>query len=140
MSLFGILNSAAAALRNTQTQIGTVSDNIGNSNSPTYVSRNAVLTESDPQAGGVDTVQIERAVDKALQQETLQQSPASSNSTYINSIYSQLEQLDGSASGTPSLVSAMQNFTAAFQALQATPESTTAQQQVITAGEGLATT
>ncbi len=140
MSLFGILNSAAAALRNTQTQIGTVSDNIGNSNSPTYVSRNAVLTESDPQAGGVDTVQIERAIDTALQQETLQQSTASSNSTYINNIYSQLEQLDGSASGTPSLVSAMQNFTSAFQALQATPESATAQQQVITAGQGLAET
>jgi len=140
MSLFGILNSAAAALRNTQTQIGTVSDNIGNSNSPTYVSRNAVLTESDPQAGGVDTVQIQRAVDTALQQELLQQSSAGSNQSYINNIYSQLEQLDGSASGTPSLVSAMQNFTAAFQALQATPESATAQQQAITAGQGLAET
>jgi flagellar hook-associated protein 1 len=140
MSLFGILNSAAAALRNTQTQIGTVSDNIANANSPSYVSRNAVLTESDPQAGGVDTVQIQRAVNTALQQEFLQQSTAGSNQSYINNIYSQLEQLDGSASGTPSLVSAIQNFTAAFQALQATPESATAQQQAISAGQGLAET
>jgi len=140
MSLFGILNSTAAALRNTQTQIGTVSDNIGNSNSTTYVSRNAVLTETDPQSGGVDTVQIERAVDTALQGEYFQQSSSSSNASYINNIYSQLEQLDGSDSGTPSLVSAMQNFTAAFQALQATPSSTTAQAQVISAGQGLAET
>jgi flagellar hook-associated protein 1 len=140
MSLFAILNSAANALRNTQTQIGTVSDNIGNSNSASYVARQANLTESDPQAGGVDTVQITRAVNIALQQEFLQQNSAASNQNFINNIYNQLEQLDGSSTGTPNLVSAMQNFTSAFQALQATPESATAQQAVIQAGEGLAQT
>src|ERR1700722_8346544 len=130
MSLFAILNSAANSLLNTQTQIGTVSDNIANSNSTGYVARNANLTESDPQAGGLDTVQITRAVNTALQQELLQQNSSTANQSFINNIYNQLEQLDGSSTGTPSLVSAMQNFTSAFQALQATPESATAQQAV----------
>jgi flagellar hook-associated protein 1 FlgK len=136
MSLFGIINQATTALLNTQTQIGTVSDNIANSNSPTYVARQTNLQEQDP-SGGLDTVQITRAVNTALQQELLQQSGTASSQSFINNIYSQLEQLDGSSTGTPTLVSAMQNFTSAFQALQATPESTTSQQAVIEAGQGL---
>lgn len=140
MSLFGILNTASAALLNTQTQIGTVSNNIGNSNTPNYVARQAITIESDPAAGGTDTVQINRAINTTLQQEYLQQSTTSANQSYVNSIYTQLEQLDGSAAGTPSLPAAMQQFTAAFQALQTTPSAATAQQGVITAGQNLVQT
>ena len=140
MSLFGILNTATAALLNTQTQIGTVSDNIGNSNSTNYTARQATVIESDPAAGGTDRVVINRTINASLQQEFLSLSTGSANASVINNIYTQLEQLDGSSTGTPSLVSAMQQFTAAFQALQATPESTTAQQGVINAGQGLVQT
>jgi flagellar hook-associated protein 1 len=140
MSLFGILNTAAASLLNTQTQIGTVSDNIGNSNSTSYVNRQATLVESNPASGGTDQVLITRAVNTALQQEYLQQSTASSGQTFVNNIYTQLEQLDGSAAGTPSLTSAMQEFTAAFQALQATPADASAQANVIQAGKTLVQT
>ena len=140
MSLFGIINNAAASLLNTQTQIGTVSDNIGNSNSTSYVNRQATLIEANPASGGTDQVLITRAVNTALQQDFLQQSTTSSNQTFINNIYTQLEQLDGSASGTPSLSSAMQNFTAAFQALQVTPSDAAAQANVIQAGQSLVQT
>jgi flagellar hook-associated protein 1 FlgK len=137
MSLFGILNTATSALLNTQTQIGTVSDNIGNSNSPNFVARQATQIESNPASGGTDTVLITRAVNTALQQEFLQQTTAAGGQSVTNNIYTQLEQLDGSSTGTPVLASAMQAFTSAFQALQATPESTTAQDQVVQAGQGL---
>jgi|GEM_PF-4721771 flagellar hook-associated protein 1 FlgK len=140
MSLFGILNRASASLLDTQTQIGTVSDNIGNSNSPNYVARQATLVEANPVSGGTDQVVVSRAVDTTLQQEVLQQSTASANQTFVNNLYTQLEQLDGSASGTPSLTSAMQEFTTAFQALQATPGSTTTQQEAVQAGQTLVST
>jgi flagellar hook-associated protein 1 len=140
MSLFGILNTTSLALRNTQTQIGTISDNIGNANTPNFVARQATVIEGDPASGGTDQVQITRAVNTALQQEFLQQSSSSANQSFVNTIYTQLEQLDGSASGTPSLTQAVEQFTAAFQALQATPESATTQQQVIQAGQNLTQT
>src|ERR1700689_2104182 len=99
MSLFGVLNSASAALSNTQTQISTVSNDIGNSNTPNFVNQQANTVENNP--GGADQVVISRAVNTTLQQELLQQSTASANQTFTNNIYTQLEQLDGSASGTP---------------------------------------
>ncbi|MGB8842717.1 MAG: flagellar hook-associated protein FlgK [Aliidongia sp.] len=140
MSLLGIINNSAAALANTQTQIGVVSNNIGNSNSPNFVARQANLIESNPASGGTDQVQITRAVNTTLQQELLQQSTLSSNQTFTNNIYTQLEQLDGSASGTPSLTAATQGFTTAFQALEADPGSVPSQQGVIQAGQTLAQT
>jgi flagellar hook-associated protein 1 FlgK len=138
MSLFGILNSTSAALANNQTQIGTVSNDIANSNTPNFVNQQANTVETTP--GAADQVVISRAVNTTLQQELLQQSTLSANQTFTNNIYTQLEQLDGSASGTPALSSAMQAFTAAFQALQATPASPTTQQDVIQAGQTLAQT
>jgi flagellar hook-associated protein 1 FlgK len=137
MSLFGILNTATTALLNTQTQIATVSDNVNNSNASNFVARQATLVDTTPASGDTDTVQISRAVNTALQSEVLQQTTSSGGQSFINNIYTQLEQLDGASSGTPILTSAMESFTAAFQALQATPESTTTQNEVIQAGQTL---
>jgi flagellar hook-associated protein 1 FlgK len=140
MSLFGIINNASSALANTQTQIGVVSDNIGNANSPNFVARQATLIESNPASGGTDQVLVTRAVNTPLQQEFLQQSTLSGNQSFTNGIYTQLEQLDGSASGTPSLTAAMQGFSGAFQALEASPASVPLQQGVIQAAQTLTQT
>jgi flagellar hook-associated protein 1 len=140
MSLFGIINSSSAALANTQAQIGVVTSNIGNSNSPNFVARQASLIESNPASGGTDQLVVTRAVNTTLQQEFLQQSTLSSNQSFTNGIYTQLEQLDGSASGTPSLSAATQGFTGAFQALEADPASIPLQQGVIQAGQTLTQT
>ncbi len=139
MGLLSILNSAAQSLLNVQTQLNTVSNNISNANSPNYTQRNATVVEEDPSAdNGFDQIVVNRAVNTTLQQEVLNQSSTSAQSTFVNGIYTQLEQLDGSSSGTPTLSAALQSFVSAVQAFQATPEDQPAQQQVIQAGQNFA--
>lgn len=135
MSLFSIIDRAAQSLLNTQTQIGVVSDNISNSQNSGYVARNTSLVDS---AGGDQVVDVSRQVNQALQQSLLGQTTATTGTSYLNSIYQQLEQLSGSASGTPTLTSAMQALVTAFQNYAAEPGSQTTQTAVIQAASGLA--
>jgi flagellar hook-associated protein 1 FlgK len=136
MGLLSILNTAANSLLNVQTQINTVSDNVGNSNTPNFASRTATVVENNPT--GADSVVIGRAVNTTLQQEVFAQSSASAGATFTNNIYTQLEQLDGSASGTPTLSSTLESFVNAVSNFQATPEDQSSQQQVIQAGQNFA--
>jgi flagellar hook-associated protein 1 FlgK len=130
-SLFGIISNATQSLFNVQTQIGVVADNIGNANSPNFTARQATTIEQNPETGGTDVVAITRAVNNTLQQEVLAQSNDAAKKTSVDQLYTQLEQLDGSASGTPSLSGALQQFVNAFKAFQATPEDTAVQGNVV---------
>jgi flagellar hook-associated protein 1 len=138
MGLFAIINSATQSLLNVQTQINTVSDNVGNANTPNYNARTATTIEEDP-VNGTDRVVITRAVNSTLQQEVLGQTSASGQANFVNNIYTQLEQLDGAANGTPTLSAALQTFVDAVKNFQATPEDQSAQQQVIQSGQNFAT-
>ncbi|GGF21478.1 flagellar hook-associated protein FlgK [Aliidongia dinghuensis] len=141
MSLLSILSNATNALLNSQAQINVVSSNIGNAQNPNYSQRSAVVIDKTQQnGGGNEVVDVQRAVDGTLQANYLNNVTDSAAKTTINQLYTQLEQLTGSSTNSPVLTSAMQAFQNAWQALQATPEDKTTQQQVITSAQSLVQT
>jgi len=138
MGLLSILSNATSALLNTQTQINVTSSNIGNAQNPNYSQRNTVLTNESPENGGsTQVVDVTRAVDGTLQTNYLNQTTNSAATTTVSQLYTQLEQLTGSSTESPVLTSALQTFQDAWQALQATPEDTTIQAQVLTSAQSL---
>ena len=141
MSLLSILSNATNALLNTQSQINVVSSNIGNAQNPNYSQRSADVIDKSPQnGGGTEVVNVQRAVDGTLQTNYLNQTTNGGASNVINQLYTQLEQLTGSSSASPVLGTALQTFQNAWEALQATPEDTSTQQQVINSAQNLVNT
>lgn len=141
MSLFSILSNATTALLNTQAQINVVSSNIGNAQNPNYSQRSANVIDKSPQNGGsTQIVDVTRAVDGTLQTNYLNQTTNAAASKTVSQLYTQLEQLTGSSTVSPVLSSALQSFQNAWQALQATPEDTNVQAQVLTSAQSLVNT
>jgi flagellar hook-associated protein 1 FlgK len=141
MSLLSILSNATTALLNSQAQINVVSSNIGNAQNPNYSQRSADVIDKTPQNGGAtEVVDVQRAVDGTLQTDYLNQTTNNAAANAIAQLYTQLEQLTGSSTASPSLSTAMQTFQAAWQALQATPEDKTTQQQVVNSAQALVST
>ncbi len=140
MSLFGILGNAAAALANAQAQINTVSQNVSNAQSPTYVNRSTVLVDSAPGSGAPRVVDVSRAVDASAQQDLLKQTTTQGQKDFVNQIYQQLEQLSGASASKPLLSDAVNQFTAAFKTYQAQPEDKAAQANVIATAQNLTQT
>ena len=141
MSLLSILSNATSALLNSQAQINVVAQNIGNAQNPNYSQRNTTVIDKSPQnGGGNQIVDVTRAVDGTLQTNYLDQTTNGAGANAINKLYTQLEQLTGSSTASPVLSSAMQAFQNAWQALQATPEDKTTQQQVISSAQTLVST
>jgi len=141
MSLLSILSNATNALINSQAQINVVSSNIGNAQNPNYSQRNANVIDKSPQnGGGTEVVDVQRAVDGTLQTNYLNQTTNGGAANVINQLYTQLEQLTGSSTASPALGTALQTFQNAWEALQATPEDTSTQQQVINSAKSLVST
>jgi flagellar hook-associated protein 1 len=140
-SLSDIIGAASNALRVAQAQINVVSDNIGNAQSPNYSKRTSVIEDLVQGAGGgAKIVSIQRAVAPALQADQLVQTADSSGASALSALYTSLEQLTGSSTGTPLLSSAMSKLQSAWQAFQASPENNSAEQAVVTAGKALVDT
>ena len=141
MSLLSILSNATNALLNSQAQINVVSSNIGNAQNPNYSQRSADVVDKSPQnGGGTEVVDVSRAVDGTLQTNYLNQTTNSASANAVNQLYTQLEELTGASTSSPVLSSALQTFQNAWQALQATPEDTTAQAQVLNSAQALVNT
>ncbi|HLZ65215.1 MAG TPA: flagellar basal body rod C-terminal domain-containing protein [Aliidongia sp.] len=141
MSLLSILSNATNALLNSQAQINVVSTNIGNAQNPNYSQRSADVIDKTPQnGGGTQVVDVTRAVDNTLQNNYLGQTTNAAAANTVNQLYTQLEQLTGSSTASPVLSSALQTFQNAWAALQATPEDTTAQAQVLNSAQALVST
>ena len=136
MSLLSIIGNISQALGNAQQEIGVVSNNIGNAQNTSYVSESATVV--DTAAGAV--IDVSPNIDQTLEQEMFAQSAVANGQGYLSQVYQQLEQLDGSSSGTPSLSSAAGGLVSAFQAYDASPDSTSAQQGVLQAAEQLVST
>src|SRR5260370_42130718 len=107
-----------------QAQIKVVSDNIGNAQSPNYSKGTSVIVDLvQGVGGGAKIVSIQRAVEPALQADQLVQTADSAGAGALSALYTSLEQLTGSSTGTPLLSSAMSNLQSAWQAFQASPEN-----------------
>jgi flagellar hook-associated protein 1 FlgK len=140
-TLFAALGTASNALDVMEKAIGVVQNNVANASTPGYVTQTLSLNAAsfDPsnhvwgglQAGTTQTARnmfAEQSVWSANQQVGSAAQQASS----LQALQSNFD-----VSGTSGIPSALSSLYSAFSAWTTTPSSTTAQQQVITAAEGL---
>ncbi len=141
MSLTGALNAAVSSLKVNQAAIQLVSANVAHANDPGYV-RKTISRESlnlgNDQIGGVAIGSYQNAVSISLRKqfETL---TARTGTTDAQTEYlSRIQDLFGTSADKAQLTSLLNEFTAAWQAFQASPESSAAQSQVISLGDRFA--
>ncbi len=134
--LFSAINSATAGLRAIQTDLKLVSDNVARADDPTRT-RHSVARQTGP-SGAIVGVSFQRRTDNALQAQLNQAIASDAGGSTRNAYLSRVGEALGTAFGEPPLQVAMQQFAEAWRSLQTTPESNTAQLQVIQLGERVA--
>lgn len=142
MTISSILSSAMSALQTNTAALKVVSDNVANINTQGYSRR--VVNQTTQVAGGgltgVDIADIQRVTDQFLQAETLSASAGSAQYSAQSDIYTQLNGLLGSPGDGNSLGSQLDNIFSALATASQAPNTSTSQQSVLTALQGLATT
>ena len=142
MSLNGILASAMSALQTNTAALKVVSDNVANINTQGYA-RRVVNQQTQVNGGalsGVDIADVQRVVDQFLQAETLSANAGASQYGAQSDIYTQLNGLLGQPGDGTSVMSKLDNIFAALGTASQAPSSSTSQQSVLTALQGLAST
>jgi flagellar hook-associated protein 1 FlgK len=137
------LRTAMSGLRTVQKGLDTVSSNIANADTPGYTRK--VLTQStvvtsQGQSVGVQTGNIEREVDTALQRETLTQESRVSNLEVLDQYLGQIEMLHGDPEQETSLGNVVNQMRDGFAKLMDTPNSIPLQNDVISLADNLART
>jgi flagellar hook-associated protein 1 FlgK len=140
--LNGILSSALTALQTSQAALRTVSNNVANVNTEGYVRRvvNQEAQVSGTQLSGVDIADIQRVVDRFLNQEALAAQGTAAQYGAQNNIYTQLNGLIGQPGDGSALTSQLDDVFGALGAAALSPTSPSNQQNVLTAFQGLANT
>jgi flagellar hook-associated protein 1 FlgK len=140
MSLTGALNAAVASLRVNQANIQVLSANIAHVNDPNYTRKTLnreALTLGDTQIGSVGIASYSNAVSESLRKQMEMLIANNGTSAAQNDFMSRVQQLLGTSTDQAALPNLLSQFTAAWQTLQATPESSAAQTAVIRYGEQL---
>src|SRR5579863_9715327 len=140
MSLALSLQNAVSGLQAAQANLGLISSNIANAQTPGY-SRQLLPQEAidngDLGGGGVRTGVAERVTDQVLNSNLLTQNSLTSSASTLSSYFARVQDLFGTVSNNTSLNASLSNFTSSMQTLAATPEDTVAQSNVISNGQSL---
>ena len=140
MSLTQALSIALTGLRTSQQLIAVSSNNIANAQTAGYSVKSAVVSSVDyaGQMGGSSVTNYLRAADQALtenyNQATTQAGFSSTQNTYMTQVQAVLDSSDSN----PTLSDDIAQFSSAWSQYSASPETSTAQQTVIAAGNKLA--
>jgi len=140
MSLTGALNAAVASLRVNQASIQVLSANIAHVNDPNYTKKSLnreSLVLGDSQVGSVGIASYSTAVSESLRKQMESLIATNGASGAQDEFMSRVQHLLGTSSDQSALPNLLSQFTAAWQTLQATPESKAAQTAVIRYGEQL---
>lgn len=140
MSLTGALNAAVASLRVNQASIQVLSANIAHVNDPNYTKKSLVresVVLGDSQIGSVAVSSYSTAVSESLRKQMEALIANKGTSSTQNDLMSSVQQLLGTNTDQAALPNLLMEFTAAWQTLQATPESKAAQTAVIRLGQQL---
>lgn len=140
MSLTGALNAAVASLRVNQASIQVLSANIAHVNDPNYTKKTLnreSMVLGDTQVGSVAISSYSTAVSESLRKQMESLIASNGASGAQDEFMSRIQQLLGTSTDQAALPNLLSQFTAAWQALQATPESKAAQASVIRYGEQL---
>jgi flagellar hook-associated protein 1 FlgK len=135
MSLFNALSTAVSSVNSLNSAVRVVSDNVANSTNENYNRR--ITRFENLQFGGVEVADITRAANEGLQRDLYQQTTIAAGDEIRDKLYIQMEQLIGTINGQTPLVDEVERLRSAFKALEATPESDAAQNDVVIAGLGL---
>ena len=142
MSLDAALSGALSSLQTVQRQISVISNNINNANTPGYTKK-TVATESVGDGVtlvGVKVSDISRASDstllKSLNISIANEGMVSTQQQYLT----RLQGILGTGSNNVQLTSTIQTFAADWNLLQAEPESTALQSQIISDATAVANT
>ncbi len=141
MGLSQALSAALAGINVTQQGLSVIAGNVANANTPGYVdeSVNQAEVAMPGQAGvSVDTDGINRNLNTLLQSQLWTETSGDSYADTSAQIYQQLQQIYGTPGSASSFDAIYNNFTAALQALTASPSSYSAQTQVVGAAQQVA--
>ncbi len=141
-SLFGILDNSLEAIEAFQSALNVSQNNVSNASTPGYAAQIATFEAQpfDPsegltggvEAGPTQSSQNEYA-NQAVQSQLSQQGNYSAQSTALSSIQGLFD-----VSGQTGVVGDLNNLFTSFSAWAASPDSTAAQQQVLTSAQELA--
>jgi flagellar hook-associated protein 1 FlgK len=140
MGLSSALAIAMSGLRSTQAALSIISSNIGNAQTPGYVTQNANQIEV-PSGGfgaSVETTGVNRQLDLLVQSQLRTELGGGAYADQINNILGQLQSVYGTPGGDGTLETALSNFTSALQSLSSNPGDGSAQSVVLTAAQSLA--
>lgn len=141
MSLTGALNAALTSLKVTQAALQVTSANVAHANDPNYTAKRLDQKSVDlggQQIGGVDIAAYRSAVDIALKRQWESFISQSSLSEVQSNYLGRIGDLLGTNGDQTRLVTSVNGLIAAFQTLEANPDSAAARQSLLSAGQNLA--
>src|ERR1700704_7086236 len=140
MSLSSSLATAMTALRANQASVSIVSSNIGNAQTPGYVSRsiNQVAEATGDVGSSVRVTGVNRSLDQFVQSQLRSETSGGAYAAQMSSVLTQLQSVYGTPGQAGTLETAFSNFTAALQSLSTTSGSSSAQISAVTAAQNLA--
>jgi flagellar hook-associated protein 1 FlgK len=140
MSLGSALATAMSGLRANQAALSIVSSNIGNAQTPGYVSRsiNQVETTSGDAGASVSVTGVNRQLNQFVQSQLRSETSGGAYADQMASVLTQLQSVYGTPGDAGSLETAYSNFTTALQSLSTTSGSSSSQITAATAAQSLA--
>lgn len=133
MSLFGALNSATAGLRVFQANVKVVTDNVTQADNPNRTRHQ--LERTTDRTGRVVFATYSRQVEEALELRVRDATSKDGGDALRNTYLTRISDMFGMAQGQPNLTTIAEKFAAAWRQLETTPESDTAQREVIQLGD-----
>lgn len=133
MGLLAALDAAVSGLNAINIATNTVANNVANAQNPDF---NALSAEfQDLINGGVIVSEISRRFDLALRNDLLAETNSAADQEVRNNLFTLIEQVLGTISGETPLTDAVEDFTSAWKAFEAAPESDAARTDLILTGQ-----
>jgi flagellar hook-associated protein 1 FlgK len=140
MGLSSALATAMSGLRSTQAALSIISSNVGNAQTPGYVTQNPNQIEvgSGGFGASVETTGVNRQLDLFVQGQLRTEIGGGAYADQINNILGQLQSVYGTPGGDGTLETTFSNFTSALQSLSSNPGNGSAQSVALSAAQSLA--
>ncbi len=140
MGLTQSLATAMSGLQATQAGLSVVAGNVANAQTAGYVEKSVSLNETVAGDGGngVSVGSINRVLNTFVQQQLWTESSGGGYADLRANVYQQLQQVYGQPGSPTTLDTTFNNFTAAVQALSASPSSAAAQAQAVNSAQAMA--
>lgn len=140
MSLSSSLATAMTALRANQAALSIVSSNVGNAQTPGYVSRtvNQIAEPTGDVGSSVRVTGVNRSLDQFVQSQLRSETSGGAYAGQMASVLTQLQSAYGTPGAAGSLENAFSNLTTALQSLSTTSGSASTQISAAQAAQSMA--